>query len=48
MYEFQGLVLSEMSRKGVIILVVKNMKTEVIRIGDIDTVVEMEETIRVD
>ena len=38
-YKFQGLVLSEMSGKGVIVLVAKNMKMEVIGVGDIDTVV---------
>ena len=38
-YEFQSPVLSEMSREGVIVLIVKNMKTEVIGVGDIDTVV---------
>ena len=38
-YKFQGPVLSEMSREGVIVLVAKNMKTEVIGVGDIDMVV---------
>ena len=28
-------------------LIVKNMKMEVVGVGDIDTVVEMEETVRV-
>ena len=31
-----------------IVLITKNMRMEVIRVGDIDTVVQMEETIRVD
>ena len=47
MYKFQGLVLSEMSREEVIVLIAKNKKTEVIRVRDIDTVVEMEKTIGV-
>ena len=47
-YEFQGPVLSEMSREGVIMLIVKNIKTEVVGVGDIDMVVQMEETVRVD
>ena len=34
--------------KGVIVLVVKNTKTEVIRVRDIDMVIKMEVTIRVD
>ena len=34
--------------EGVIVLIVKNIKTEVVGVGDIDTVVKMEETIRVD
>ena len=38
-YKFQGLVLSEMSREGVIMLIVKNMKVEVIGVVDIDMVV---------
>ena len=38
-YEFQGPVLSEMSREEVMVLIVKNMKTEVIGVRDIDTVV---------
>ena len=46
-YEFQSLVLSEMSREGVIVLIAKNIKTEVVGVRDIDTVVEMEETIGV-
>ena len=47
-YEFQGPVLSEMSGEGVIVLVAKNMKTEVVGVKDIDMVVQMEETIGVD
>ena len=47
-YEFQGPVLSEMSREGVIVLIAKNTKMEVVGVGDIDTVVQMEETIEVD
>ena len=47
-YKFQGLVLSEMSKEGVIMLIAKNTKTEVVGVGDIDTVVKTEETIRVD
>ena len=47
-YEFQSLVLSEMSREGVIILILKNTKTEVAGVGDIDMVVETEETVGVD
>ena len=46
-YEFQGLVLSEMSKEGVIVLIMKNTKMEVVGVRDIDTVVEMEESIRV-
>ena len=46
-YEFQGPVLSEMSGEGVIMLIMKNMETEVIGVRDIDTVVKMEETVRV-
>ena len=46
-YEFQSPVLSEMSREGVIMLIAKNTKTEVIGVGDIDTVVQTEETIGV-
>ena len=38
-YEFQGPVLSKMSGEGVIVLMMKNMKTEVIGVRDIDTVV---------
>ena len=37
--EFQSLVLSKMSREGVIVLIVKNIKTEFIGVGDIDMVV---------
>ena len=37
-----------MSGEGVIMLVVKNTKMEVIGVEDIDVVVKMEETIRVD
>ena len=37
-----------MSGEGVIMLIAKNTKMEVIGIGDIDMVVKMEETIRVD
>ena len=48
MYKFQSLVLSEMSREGVIVLVAKNMKMEVIEVGDIDMVIKMEETVGVD
>ena len=47
-YQFQGPVLSEMSREWMIVLIVKNTKMEVVGVGEIDTVVEMEETIRVD
>ena len=47
-YEFQSPVLSKMSRERVIMPIAKNMKTEVIGVWDIDTVVQMEETIRVD
>ena len=47
-YKFQGPVLSEMSGEGVIVLIAKNTKTEVVGVGDIDMVVQMEETIRVD
>ena len=47
-YKFQGLVLSEMSRERVIVLIAKNMKTEVVEVGDIDMVVEIEETVGVD
>ena len=46
-YKFQGLILSKMSRKWVIMLIVKNMKMEVVGVRDIDMVVEMEETVRV-
>ena len=38
-YKFQSPVLSEMSREGVIMLIVKNTKVEVIEVGDIDMVV---------
>ena len=48
MYEFQGLVLSEMSRERVIVLIVKNTKMEIIGVWDIDMVVSMKETIGVD
>ena len=48
MYEFQGPVLSKMSREGMIMLITKNTKIEVIGVGDIDMVVQMEETVRVD
>ena len=37
-----------MSEEGVIMLIVKNMKTKVVGVKDIGMVVEMEETIRVD
>ena len=47
-YEFQSPVLSEMSGEGVIVLIMKNMKTVVIGVGDIDMVVQMEETVGVD
>ena len=47
-YKFKGLVLSEMSREGMIVLIVKNTKMEVIGVRDIDTVIEMEESVRVD
>ena len=47
MYKFQGLVLSEMSKEGVIVLIAKDMKTEVIGVGNIDMIVETEETVRV-
>ena len=47
-YKFQSLVLSEMSREGVIMLIAKNTKIEVVGVRDIDTVVQMEETIGVD
>ena len=40
--------MSEMSGEGVIMLIVENMKVEVIGVRDIDTVVKMEETIGVD
>ena len=46
-YEFQSLVLSEMSGEGVIVLVAKNMETEVVGVRDIDMVVKMGETVRV-
>ena len=36
---FQSPVLSKMSGEGVIVLIVKNMKTEVIGVRDIDMVV---------
>ena len=48
MYKFQGLVLSEMSREGVIVLIVKNTKIEVVRVWDIDAIVNIVETIEVD
>ena len=47
MYKFQSPVLSEMSGEGVIMLIVKNTKMEVIGVRDIDMVVKMEETIGV-
>ena len=47
-YEFQSPVLSEMSGEGVIMLIAKNMKTEVIGVRDIDMVFETEETVGVD
>ena len=47
MYEFQGLVLSKMSGEGVIVLIVKNTKTEVVGVRDIDMVVQTEETVGV-
>ena len=47
-YEFQSLVLSKMSGEEVIMLIAKNTRTEVVGVGDIDMVVEMEETIGVD
>ena len=47
-YKFQGLVLSEVLRERVVVLIAKNTKMEVVRIRDIDTVVETEETVRVD
>ena len=47
-YKFQGPILSEMSRERVIMLIMKNMKMEVAGVGDIDMVVETEETIEVD
>ena len=37
-----------MSEEGVIMFIAKNTKTEVVGVGDKDTVVEMEETIGVD
>ena len=37
-----------MSEEKVIVLITKNTKTEVARVGDVDMVVKMEETIRVD
>ena len=37
-----------MSGEEVIMLIAKNMKAEVIGVGDIDTVVKIEETIIVD
>ena len=46
-YKFQSPVLSEMSGEGVIMLIVKNMKMEVIGVQDIDMVVKTEETIGV-
>ena len=46
-YEFQGPVLSKMSGERVIMLIAKNTKVEVIGVGNIDTVVEMEKTVRV-
>ena len=45
-YKFQGPVLFEMSREGVIMLIMKNTKIEVVGVGDIDMVVEIEETVR--
>ena len=47
-YEFQGPVLSKISREGVIVLVEKNMKMEVIGVGDMDMIVRTEKTVRVD
>ena len=47
-YEFQGPVLSKMSGEGVIVLIAKNTKTEVVGVRDIDMVVKMEETIGID
>ena len=38
-YEFQSPVLSEMSGEGMIVLIVKNMKMEVVGVRDIDTIV---------
>ena len=37
-YKFQGPVLSEMSKEGVIMLITKNTKTEVVGVRDIDMV----------
>ena len=47
MYKFQSPVLSEMSGEGVIMLIAKNTKMEVFGVRDIDMVIEMEETVRV-
>ena len=46
-YEFQSPVLSKMSGEGVIVLIAKNTKTEVVGVGNIDTVVQTEETVGV-
>ena len=39
MYEFQSPVLSKISEDEMIVLIVKNTKTEVVGVGDIDTIV---------
>ena len=47
-YEFQSLVLSEMSGEGVIMLIAKNTMMEVVGVRDINMVIQMEETVGVD
>ena len=47
-YEFQGLVLFKMSGEEVIMFIAKNTKMEVVRVGDIDMVIQIEETVEVD
>ena len=38
--EFQGLILTEMAREDVVVLEIKDAKSEIIHIGNVDPIVE--------
>ena len=42
--EFQGLVLTKMARKDVVVLEIEDTKLEIVHIGNVDSIIEKQES----